>query len=155
MKTTSRTDAGTGPLADRFEATFGAAPHGVWAAPGRVNLIGEHTDYNHGFVLPFAIDKRARTAVRLRDEQAQRLDRFTADDGAPYEQMTAEGVLWSHPDYEHNTTAIGRTGKAYFDELSAQNRVLMGGEIEKEGLQNEAWFNAFVARAERVLLDSV
>jgi galactokinase len=73
MKTTSRTDAGTGALADRFEATFGAAPHGVWAAPGRVNLIGEHTDYNHGFVLPFAIDKRARTAVRLRDDSTVRL----------------------------------------------------------------------------------
>ena len=73
MKTTSRTDAGTGALADRFEATFGAAPHGVWAAPGRVNLIGEHTDYNQGFVLPFAIDKRARTALRLREDSTVRL----------------------------------------------------------------------------------
>ena len=73
MKTTARTDAGTGALADRFEATFGAGPHGIWAAPGRVNLIGEHTDYNQGFVLPFAIDKRARTAVRLRDDSAVRL----------------------------------------------------------------------------------
>ena len=66
MNTTTRTDDAA--LADRFEATFGAAPHGVWAAPGRVNLIGEHTDYNEGFVLPFAIDKRASTAVRLRDD---------------------------------------------------------------------------------------
>lgn len=64
MNTTARTDAGA--LADRFEATFDAVPDGVWAAPGRVNLIGEHTDYNEGFVLPFAIDKRARVAVRLR-----------------------------------------------------------------------------------------
>ncbi|BCW68366.1 galactokinase [Arthrobacter sp. NicSoilB4] len=62
MNTTAR----TGALADRFEATFGMEPHGVWAAPGRVNLIGEHTDYNEGFVLPFAIDNRARTAIRLR-----------------------------------------------------------------------------------------
>ena len=73
MNTTTRSDAGTGALADRFEATFGAAPHGVWAAPGRVNLIGEHTDYNEGFVLPFAIDKQARTAVRLRDDSTVRL----------------------------------------------------------------------------------
>ena len=65
MNTTTRTAAGA--LADRFEARFGAAPHGVWAAPGRVNVIGEHTDYNEGFVLPFAIDKRAMTAVRLRE----------------------------------------------------------------------------------------
>ena len=34
---------------------FGQEPEGVWFAPGRVNLIGEHTDYNEGFVLPFAL----------------------------------------------------------------------------------------------------
>ncbi|MET4094149.1 galactokinase [Arthrobacter sp. UYCu712] len=72
MNPTTRTDAQAGSLADRFEATFGAAPHGVWAAPGRVNLIGEHTDYNEGFVLPFAIDKRARTAVRLRSDSVRK-----------------------------------------------------------------------------------
>ncbi len=71
MNTTPRIDAQAGGLAARFEATFGAPPHGVWAAPGRVNLIGEHTDYNEGFVLPFAIGKRARTAVRLRGDTLQ------------------------------------------------------------------------------------
>lgn len=45
---------------------YGHAPDGVWRAPGRVNLIGEHTDYNDGFVLPFAIDRSAMVAVRLR-----------------------------------------------------------------------------------------
>jgi galactokinase len=38
-----------------FRARFGADPVGSWAAPGRVNLIGEHTDYNDGYVLPFAL----------------------------------------------------------------------------------------------------
>ncbi|HEY2316446.1 MAG TPA: galactokinase [Streptosporangiaceae bacterium] len=38
-----------------YARTFGQAPAGVWFAPGRVNLIGEHTDYNDGFVLPFAL----------------------------------------------------------------------------------------------------
>jgi len=41
-------------------------PGGVWSAPGRVNLIGEHTDYNDGFVLPFAIDRRTTVALTLR-----------------------------------------------------------------------------------------
>ncbi|MEN3310522.1 MAG: galactokinase [Micromonosporaceae bacterium] len=41
-----------------FSEVFGGRPDGVWAAPGRVNLIGEHTDYNDGFVLPFALPRR-------------------------------------------------------------------------------------------------
>ncbi|MEO6711888.1 MAG: galactokinase [Mycobacteriales bacterium] len=53
--------------ADAFAAAFATSPDGVWAAPGRVNLIGEHTDYNDGFVLPFGIDKRATVAVAARD----------------------------------------------------------------------------------------
>ncbi len=46
-----------------FRDTFGAAPAVLASAPGRVNLIGEHTDYNNGLVLPFAIDARATVAV--------------------------------------------------------------------------------------------
>ena len=62
-----------GRLAERFEAVFGARPDGVWRAPGRVNLIGEHTDYNEGFVLPFAIDRAARVAVRVRPDSTVRM----------------------------------------------------------------------------------
>ena len=40
-----------------YEAAFAAPPRWVACAPGRVNLIGEHTDYNDGFVLPLAIDQ--------------------------------------------------------------------------------------------------
>ncbi len=47
---------------------FGRSPDGVWAAPGRVNLLGEHTDYNDGFVLPVALDRRALAAVAVRDD---------------------------------------------------------------------------------------
>ncbi len=46
-------------------ATFGAQPDGIWSAPGRVNLVGEHTDYNGGLVLPFAIDRRTTCSAGL------------------------------------------------------------------------------------------
>src|SRR3954447_4779967 len=51
-----------------FRREYGAEPAGRWAAPGRVNLIGEHTDYNEGFVLPFALPQRTIAAVSLAPE---------------------------------------------------------------------------------------
>jgi galactokinase len=47
----------------RFRQMYGEPPAGVWAAPGRVNLIGEHTDYNNGYVLPFALPQRTYVAA--------------------------------------------------------------------------------------------
>jgi galactokinase len=52
-----------------FAAQFAAAPRWVVRAPGRVNLIGEHTDYNDGFVLPLAIDRAVWIALRSRSDR--------------------------------------------------------------------------------------
>lgn len=65
-------------LKSAFEASFGRKPSGVVRAPGRVNLIGEHTDYNDGFVLPIAIERQTLAAwsagegeaIRFRSVQA-------------------------------------------------------------------------------------
>ncbi|MGX5714505.1 galactokinase [Arthrobacter sp. MAHUQ-56] len=73
--------AGTEELTDRFSREFGGRPDGVWQAPGRVNLIGEHTDYNEGFVLPFAIDRTARVAVAARPDSTVRLLSTYGDQG--------------------------------------------------------------------------
>jgi galactokinase len=56
-----------------FRERAGRDPDGVWAAPGRVNLIGEHTDYNDGFVLPAAIDRLVLAAASRRDDGRLRL----------------------------------------------------------------------------------
>jgi galactokinase len=55
-------------IRELFQDRFGVAPQVVASAPGRVNLIGEHTDYNEGFVLPVAIDRRIRVAVAPRTD---------------------------------------------------------------------------------------
>lgn len=57
----------------KFAETFGAVPNIIAAAPGRVNLIGEHIDYSDGFVLPFAINDRTFAAVRIRDDRKVRI----------------------------------------------------------------------------------
>jgi galactokinase len=62
-----------------FERRFSYSPSGIWSAPGRVNLIGEHTDYNEGFVLPFAIDRRTFAALALRDDDVVRVSTAASD----------------------------------------------------------------------------
>src|SRR3954451_17103387 len=52
----------------KYEEMFGGSPEIVVRAPGRVNLIGEHTDYNDGFVFPAAIDRDVRIAAPPRDD---------------------------------------------------------------------------------------
>ncbi len=58
----------SGEVAGLFTEAFGVDPAGVWSAPGRVNLIGEHTDYTGGLVMPFAIRQRAFVAARPRTD---------------------------------------------------------------------------------------
>jgi galactokinase len=87
---------------------WGAEPDGVWTAPGRVNLIGEHVDYNGGRCLPLALDRVTAAAVRVREDDQVRL----ASDDPDAEPFTgrlselgpgsvsgwaayAAGVLWA------------------------------------------------------------
>jgi galactokinase len=66
----------TGPaerVDTEFAETFGGKPEGRWWAPGRVNLIGEHTDYNEGFVLPLALEQGVAAAARPVDQPVLRV----------------------------------------------------------------------------------
>src|SRR5213595_493264 len=86
-------------LAQNFEARFGNMPR-IFRAPGRVNLIGEHTDYNDGFVMPAAIDAstwvaiapREDRSVRIRSEQFDEEFTFDLDDRASARQRWTDYV---------------------------------------------------------------
>lgn len=67
-------------LRERHTQATGNDPEGLWFAPGRVNLIGEHTDYNDGFVLPFALERKAVVAAEKRTDGALRLVSLDLDD---------------------------------------------------------------------------
>ncbi|KTS07887.1 galactokinase [Microbacterium testaceum] len=82
-------------------ALLAAPAVGVWSAPGRANLIGEHTDYNEGFVFPFAIAQRTAAAVALRDDDVIRVRSTFADDAVevPLAELDARiaagGLDWA------------------------------------------------------------
>ncbi len=91
-------------IGEAFADLFSRPSAGVWRAPGRVNLIGEHLDYNDGLVLPFAIDRSAivtaaaRSDRRIRVASVQQddiveadLDTYLADGWASY----VVGVAWA------------------------------------------------------------
>ena len=109
-------------VADQFARRFGEAPRWVVRAPGRVNLIGEHTDYNHGFVLPLAIDRAIWIAFRPRADRRVVLhsvdfdqigefclDELTEESGRLNNQGTGwieyvKGVAWALQDAGHALT---------------------------------------------------
>ena len=89
-----------------FTALTGDAPTGVWTAPGRINLIGEHTDYNDGYVLPFALPQAAYVAASARADTRWRIRSVDLDDvvelgvdelipGTPGWFSYLAGVVWA------------------------------------------------------------
>jgi galactokinase len=89
-----------------FRRIFGAPPTHIIRSPGRVNLIGEHTDYNEGFVLPMAIDRAVWIALAARDERQVTVHALDVDQVAEFDPGCAEhrgpqwaeyvrGVAWS------------------------------------------------------------
>lgn len=81
--------------AQAFEAAFHCQPEGVWAAPGRVNLIGEHVDYAGGLCLPFALTQCAFVAVGRNSERCYRIVDAKLD--APVITVDAASVRPHHP----------------------------------------------------------
>lgn len=82
----------------RFLALYGTEPH-IFTSPGRINLIGEHTDYNNGLVLPAAIDKAIVLAIAQREDQ--QINIFSESYQMRYtctlQELVRTEMLW--PDY--------------------------------------------------------
>ena len=120
VQTPGSSKAGTAEVATpeavttAFRQLVGHEPAGVWAAPGRVNLIGEHTDYNDGFVLPFALTEWVVLAAAPREDRTWRVrslnrrqtETFTTEDLQPgrVEGWAAyvAGVVWALTEAGHH-----------------------------------------------------
>ena len=138
-------------VAQSFSEAFGSEPSGVWSAPGRVNLIGEHTDYNAGLCLPIALPHRTYAAVRLRADHVLRLRSLQSSEHYELELDDvragnppgwggyAAGVLWALKDAGHEVSGL---------DLMLDGRVPLGA-----GLSSSAALECSVAAAVSDLLD--
>ena len=99
-------------LAEAFRGRTDRQPAGVWAAPGRLNLIGEHTDYNDGYVMPFALAQRVLIAAAPSDDGTWSVTSLNNDStetfrptdlqpGMPGWQAYVAGVVWALQEAGH------------------------------------------------------
>src|SRR4029079_11433586 len=85
-------------VTELFRKTYGDEPSVIASAPGRVNLIGEHTDYNGGEVLPIAISQRTWIAMRRSDSPKSRATSSTEEDTGEFisPQSARSGRWWDY-----------------------------------------------------------
>ena len=126
-----------------FNSRFGGEPAAVARAPGRVNIIGEHTDYNDGFVFPMAIDKAIWIALRPRSDDQIVLHSLDMDETATFD--------WREPDrgaggwiryVQGLAWALAHNGY----ELSGWQGVMAGDVPIGSGLSSSAALEMAVAR---------
>jgi galactokinase len=136
-------------IKQKFEEIFGCQPATVVRAPGRVNLIGEHTDYNDGYVLPVAIDRSILMAV------APRPDRQVVLHALDFNQQTEFSLDDIRHDDQHSWSNYQR-GVAFFlqergFELPGMNAVISGDIPVGSGLSSSAAVEVAAAYAWQVL----
>ena len=131
-----------------FESRFNHSPTGLWSAPGRVNLIGEHTDYNDGFVFPFAINRRTVVALSLREDRMIRIASSFADEAI---ELSLDELF---PDNMHGWSAYPLGVAWALGQFGADLRELTGFEVYIDsdvpigaGLSSSAAFECAVAVA--------
>jgi galactokinase len=134
-----------GPVVAAFRERTGRDPEGVWAAPGRVNLIGEHTDYNDGFVLPAAIDRLVLVAAGRRAGGRLRLWSLQAEPPADLELAgIGPGKVGGWAAYPAGVAwALGQAGV----ELGGADLVVDGDVPAGSGLSSSAALECATATA--------
>src|SRR5436190_5739198 len=138
-------------LGEAFRREYGGEPEVVARAPGRVNLIGEHTDYNDGFVLPVAIDLDVLVAMRRRPDRRARIlaVNFGRRTEFPIDDIRHQpGERWSH--YERGVALMLQRGGYHLGGFEA---ALSGNVPSGAGLSSSAAVEVATGTALKALFD--
>lgn len=120
---------------DTFQRVFNSEPQIVVKSPGRINVIGEHTDYNNGFVLPAAIDKGVYIGISSRDDN--NIELYSVDYNEKYNTDTT--TLTFGPELWTNyILGVTRILKQKFDGIKGYNLVVVGDVPLGSGLSSSA-----------------
>jgi galactokinase len=137
-------------IAQDFYSHFNAQPEYITRAPGRVNLIGEHTDYNDGWVLPIAIDYDIRLAIKKRPDRTVRLYSadFNGEDSFDLDNIghADSSIGWSN--YPRGVADVLQ--KAGY-KLGGMDAVISGNVPRGAGLSSSAAIELATATAFRIL----
>lgn len=136
-----------------FEQQFGYQPDTLIQAPGRVNLIGEHTDYNDGFVLPCAIDYQTVICCHKRDDNL--INVIAADYHNQHDQFSLDTVIEPHPNYQWANYIRGviKYLQQHHCHFHGVDFVVSGNVPQGAGLSSSASLEVAVAKMMQVLYD--
>jgi galactokinase len=125
-------------LTSLFQDSFGAVPTLLARAPGRVNLIGEHTDYNDGFVLPCAISKQTMVAVRPRADRVVNIVAGDLDGAKTSFSLDATILADAHMAWSNYVRGMASVLQAEGFALPGVDMVIMGDMPQGAGLSSSA-----------------
>ena len=137
-----------------FRAAFGGVPDCVVQAPGRVNLIGEHTDYNDGFVLPCAIAFGTQIAVRARSDMTVRIVAADYDDAQDSFCLDAPITPRADAPWANYARGMVRMLRQHGMALSGADLAVAGDVPQGAGLSSSASFEVAVGQAFKALAAS-
>ena len=122
----------------KFEAIFGDSPKFVVSAPGRVNLIGEHTDYNDGYVFPVAIDKYTRIAVRGRADRRVVLHALAVNESSELNLDALRPIPRNAPTWSYYLIGVASLLQESGNEVAGIDAVITGDVPIGAGLSSSA-----------------
>ena len=138
QKTYNKNSGRFSAITRKFEDIFGSLPTFIASAPGRVNLIGEHTDYNDGYVFPVAIDKYVNIAVRKRSDRRVVMHALDVDESWDFRLDALRSIPSETPAWSRYLIGVASLLQASKKQVTGIDAVITGDVPIGAGLSSSA-----------------